>query len=350
MLLKCPACSARYTIATERLEGRSRATVRCKRCGESFPVDPSEPRGEVCAPPAAAPLTGERNESSVLFSLAALAKQAPAPPAAASAQRADDIVNLGGGGAFAPLFAPPVTFVPAPDNDEIAQRSTGPIMIGAIVMAAVAIVSVATLLGVRSTSPAPAVKAVTAALGAPAEVPSVASAVAATETPAASGRPITAVTPVRTSTTSNVPPPVRSAAHTAQAPTVSTPSTPSASPAAKCCPGESEMACQMRLAAGAACGAEPARPTGTSAPPFDRPAAARALAVNVASCKRGDGPTGAGHVRVTFQPSGTAMAVDLDAPYAGTATGTCVAQRYRGASVPAFAGGPISVGKTFAIE
>ena len=161
MLLKCPGCSARYTIATERLTGRSRAMVRGKSCGESFPVDPFEPRGEVYAPAAAAALTGERNESSVLFSLAALAKQAPAPQAPASAPRADDIVDLGGGGAFAPLFAPAVTFVPAPEYEESADRSRGPIMIGAIVIAAVAIVSVATLVGVRSTSRAPAVKAVT---------------------------------------------------------------------------------------------------------------------------------------------------------------------------------------------
>jgi hypothetical protein len=87
-----------------------------------------------------------------------------------------------------------------------------------------------------------------------------------------------------------------------------------------------------------------------SAPPFDRPAAARALGISVASCKRGDGPTGTGHVKVTFLPSGAASAVDVEAPYAGTATGACVAQRYRGATVPPFAGGPLSVGKTFAIE
>jgi len=88
----------------------------------------------------------------------------------------------------------------------------------------------------------------------------------------------------------------------------------------------------------------------TSASPFDRPAAARALGISVASCKRADGPTGAGHVKVTFQPTGSVSAVDVGAPYAGTATGTCIAQRYRAASVPAFSGGPLSVGKSFMIE
>jgi hypothetical protein len=106
----------------------------------------------------------------------------------------------------------------------------------------------------------------------------------------------------------------------------------------------------MRVAAGAACSAEQPASTVTSAAPFDRAAAARALGINVSSCKRADGPTGAGHVKVTFQPSGSVSAVDVEAPYAGTATGACVAQRYRAASVPAFAGGPLSVGKTFAIE
>ncbi len=110
------------------------------------------------------------------------------------------------------------------------------------------------------------------------------------------------------------------------------------------------MACQMRLSAGATCGAEPPVSREASSPPFDRPAAARALAINVTSCKRGDGPVGTGHLKVTFQPSGSVSAVDVDAPYAATATGACVAQRYRGVSVPPFAGGPLSVGKSFAIE
>jgi predicted Zn finger-like uncharacterized protein len=403
MKLTCPGCSAQYTIAPERLYGR-RVKVRCKRCGESFPVDSSQQSEEVYAHQVSATtetgapshatslagaLTGERNETSVLFSLAALAKQAPAPPAPqtstvtessalidlralvsatskgdAAAKRADDTVNLSGGGPFAPLFAPalppPVTFVPA-ENERAARRGKGPIVIGAMTLAVVAMVGVAAFAGVRSRSSAPAVTAVTAAtaVSAPADVPSVAGtapstdpAMAASEAPLASGTQLGAVAPVRMGTTSNVAPPSRSAAHSndsrsvaAQAPAVSTPST-----ATKCCPGESEIACQMRISAGAACSAEPPASTVTSAAAFDRPAAARALGINVASCKRADGPTGAGHVKVTFQPSGSVSAVDVDAPYAGTATGACVAQRYRRAAVPPFAGGPLSVGKSFAIE
>jgi hypothetical protein len=86
-----------------------------------------------------------------------------------------------------------------------------------------------------------------------------------------------------------------------------------------------------------------------SAPPFNRDAAARALSVNVAGCRRDDGPTGPGHLKVTFQPNGSASAVDVDAPYANTAVGACVADRFRAVTIPAFADGPLSLGKTFAI-
>lgn len=105
----------------------------------------------------------------------------------------------------------------------------------------------------------------------------------------------------------------------------------------------------MRLAVGASCGAPTGGTTTTTAPPFDRAAATRALGVDVASCKRGDGPTGPGHVKVTFQPSGSASGVEVDAPYAGTPVGTCVAQRFRATTIPAFAGGPLTLGKTFVI-
>ena len=388
--------------------------VRCKRCGDSFPVDASLPSGEVYARRSekrrgrdadlfagaaaagaesaettsasahATPLTGERNESSVLFSLAALSKQAPSPSASTvtessalidiralvsagaraetSAPRADDIMNLSGGGAFAPLFAPPVTFAPA-ESEEATRRGHGAIAIGAIAFAVVAMVSIATFAAVRSSSSASATR-----VGDRVEVPSVTAAGSSTvfaaapnEEPPASGTPIAEITPVTAGTTANVAPTSRSAAHandsrpvTAQVSTaspVTTATTAStASTAPRCCSGESEMACHIRVAAGATCSSEPTGPTVTSAPPFDRAAALRALGVNVASCKRGGAPSGAGHVKVTFQPSGAVSAVEVDAPYAGTTTGSCVAQRFRGATIPAFAGAPLSVGKSFVIE
>jgi len=74
------------------------------------------------------------------------------------------------------------------------------------------------------------------------------------------------------------------------------------------------------------------------------------LGINVSSCKRSDDPSGPGHARVTFQPSGTVSAIEMDAPYTGTAVGACVAQRYKSARVPAFAGGALTLGKTFTIQ
>jgi hypothetical protein len=360
----------------------------------------------VYAPREAAPLTGERNEASVLFSLAALGKRAPASPAApvtessalidlralvsvaskaeAPAPRPDDLVSHGTGAALPPHFAapfavplaPPVTFA-LPEEDDTSRRRWGPLALGATALAVVVLVGVAALArdrarsaGERSRSGAPAGTAVVSPeavapaelLGAPGAPPRLPSVIASSEAAPPSGAPLADVAPASAGMSASVtptPPATQRAAPTARVaarasdpPTVSAQTSPAspASAAMKCCPGESDMVCQMRLAAGAACSPDKPGATAQSAPPFDRPAAARALGISVASCKRGDGPTGTGHVKVTFLPSGAASAVEVEAPYAGTATGACVAQRYRGATVPAFAGGPLSVGKTFAIE
>lgn len=91
--------------------------------------------------------------------------------------------------------------------------------------------------------------------------------------------------------------------------------------------------------------------TGGGGAPFDRGAAAGALgAVNVESCKRPGGPTGTGHVKVTFAPDGSTSAVTVDGPFAGTDVGTCVEAKYRSARVPAFNGAPTNVGKSFTIN
>jgi hypothetical protein len=86
--------------------------------------------------------------------------------------------------------------------------------------------------------------------------------------------------------------------------------------------------------------------------PFDRGAAAGALgSVNVASCKKPDGPTGSGHVSVTFGGDGSVVSAVVDQPpFAGTAVGGCVAGKFRGARVPSFSGGNVKVGKSFTIN
>ena len=109
------------------------------------------------------------------------------------------------------------------------------------------------------------------------------------------------------------------------------------------------------MMSGAAGGAKPAAApaaAGGSTDPFDRGAAAGALgAVDVSGCKKGDGPTGPGHVSITFGPSGSVSTAIVDQPpYAGTSVGGCVAGKFRGARVPPFAGGPTKVGKSFVIN
>src|SRR4051794_30428991 len=59
---------------------------------------------------------------------------------------------------------------------------------------------------------------------------------------------------------------------------------------------------------------------------FDRDAAAKALnAVSVLRCKKPRGPTGGGHVIVTFSPEGRAEDVVVDQPpFVGTSVGRCI--------------------------
>jgi hypothetical protein len=84
---------------------------------------------------------------------------------------------------------------------------------------------------------------------------------------------------------------------------------------------------------------------------FDREAAATAMkAVDVGVCKKKKGPTGDGHVIVTFVASGSVSAVAVDPPFAGTKVGTCVAKAYKTAKIPAFSGAAVNVGKKFKIE
>lgn len=233
MKVTCPDCSG-------GLNGR-RVDGSCERCREVY----------------AAPLTGERNESSVLFSLATLARQAP-PPAPAKVTESSALIDIRalvpvgstGRAPVAPLFAPPVTFAPPP-NEERARRGYGTIAIATVAFAVFATASVAAVARARTKS-VPAVTVAAApppvvAVTAPVEIPSAVTTNDATPPPASA--PIASVAPARRARITNVAPPARSA-------TTSTPTAAAATakPPAKCCPGEADLACQMRLAAGAACG------------------------------------------------------------------------------------------------
>jgi hypothetical protein len=84
--------------------------------------------------------------------------------------------------------------------------------------------------------------------------------------------------------------------------------------------------------------------------PFDRGAAAGALArVSVAHCAV-SGQVGTGHVTVSFIPTGrvSSVAVD-DGIFSGTPAGRCVTTAFFSASVAPFEGGVVRVGKSFTI-
>jgi len=88
------------------------------------------------------------------------------------------------------------------------------------------------------------------------------------------------------------------------------------------------------------------RPTPTPANDggFDQAAAQRSLhnmEAILASCKKPDGPTGSGTVRVTFANDGSAMSsVMIGPPFDGTPVGDCAASRFKMARVPKFDGPP----------
>lgn len=91
---------------------------------------------------------------------------------------------------------------------------------------------------------------------------------------------------------------------------------------------------------------------GTS--PFSVSAAQVALtqaAGNAGSCSKPAGPSGSGKVQVTFATSGrVTSAVVTDPKFAGTPVGGCVAGVFRRARIPAFAGNPVTVSKSFSVK
>lgn len=88
--------------------------------------------------------------------------------------------------------------------------------------------------------------------------------------------------------------------------------------------------------------------------PFSVSAAQVALtqaAANASSCAKPGGPTGSGKVQVTFATSGRVTTANVAGPpFGGTPVGGCVAGVFRKARIPAFAGNPVTVSKSFAIH
>jgi predicted Zn finger-like uncharacterized protein len=346
--------------------------------------------------------TGSRNENSVLFSLAALTSSAPekkdASPMGGGGEgsglidiralsatmeqkkdgnrKVDDIMNLSGGGAFSAALAAPV-LAPAPaDMADFGptgepRKSNATLMIG--VLAGFVIVGVLVAGGVflamsKNTTSSVATNATTTA----------ATATTAATDPAATGGgggttaqaggadpggTTTAARPgVGQTGAGNVRPPtggggtnaVGGGANTGVGggTTAVVPPVTGGGGGSKCAPGD--LQCAMAAGAGTSGSTNTAATAAGGSQPFNSGNAAAVLgpiAGSLGSCKRSDGPTGNGHAKITFQPSGTVSTVELDSgPFTGTAVGGCVAGKFRGAHLSPFAGGSVTVGKSFSIN
>jgi hypothetical protein len=93
----------------------------------------------------------------------------------------------------------------------------------------------------------------------------------------------------------------------------------------------------------------PPRPKPAAAP-FDKNAAKDALsaaATKAASC---GGAAGKGKVQLTFAPSGKVSSAQItEGPFSGTPAGKCALRHFKAAHIPAFAGTPQTVAKSFKI-
>jgi hypothetical protein len=118
-------------------------------------------------------------------------------------------------------------------------------------------------------------------------------------------------------------------------------------------PGATPGAGFAELFAAGARKAESRGATVASAARFD-PAATKAPLADAAgqaqACKQSGGPTGKVTVVVTFEPNGKVSSATItDAPFAGTATATCISAALKRATIPPFSGLPGTVSKTFSI-
>jgi hypothetical protein len=86
----------------------------------------------------------------------------------------------------------------------------------------------------------------------------------------------------------------------------------------------------------------------TASGPFDRPAAAKALAaVDVSSCYEKPPVLDAQlHIDLTFMPNGVVSEARADAPYTNTEAGKCAEDKFRAVRVPPWVGPPVRMGRT----
>jgi predicted Zn finger-like uncharacterized protein len=384
-----------------------------RRAVQRETADPFQAREQAVAaatpPPKIDKSVGERNENSMLFSISALtaakdARDNDRAPAARGAKNGgrggvDDIMNLGGGIAAAPMLAPPPMLAPvveAPPPPPMAQAAmmpgAGMGMPGAAPHhAGMPMTNPGYATGMPDDNPYAKKKSpMGLIIGIVAGLAVVGGALAffltrpdpnATTTPDQAA--VTTSTPTQTAAPTTPTPPTAgtqvAAADTAAPATTGSPSDPGgAKPAVGSNPGTSPGVPGPGSGTGVGTGTGPKTPdpkasatptappeptpakTAEAPPPdpggaeFNRGAATSALGAAAGAakgCKKPDGPTGSGRVKVTFAPSGNVTSAVVDGPpFAGTPVGGCVASAFRSARVPPFSGAPVTVSKSFNIN
>jgi hypothetical protein len=109
----------------------------------------------------------------------------------------------------------------------------------------------------------------------------------------------------------------------------------------------------ISLAGESTADAKPKKDPAPAAAAFDRDAALQSLlAVDLSKCKVPGGPRGDGHVVVAFATTGKADSASVDkGPFLGVSkVQRCIEGKFKSASVPAFTGDPVSVGKNFQLQ
>ena len=354
----------------------------------SMPSSPPEPD----APPDG-PMTGARNESSVLFSLDQLAK--PQKKMASKSEKVDanafllggtsgagglgePMSNLGGGTLFgmgtmaAPDFNAPVP-ISQPSNPppaaQVAETKKGGAGIW-ILLAALVLGGGGAAAFVLSKKP-PAEPTTPVATSAPtvAATPAAATPSAAAAAQPSAAAPAASAEPVASASASAAPagsaPAASAAAPATSAAGATAPATTAAAPAAKTnptgattatattkpsepAPATTATAAPKPAAAKTAAPAAAAPPA--DGPEFDRDAAAATLATAASTaasqCAGEDGPHGTGRVQITYVNSGRATNAIVSGDFAGSALGGCIARVFRGTKVPAFSGDSVHVTRT----
>jgi predicted Zn finger-like uncharacterized protein len=308
---------------------------------------------------AAPPSMTATTEASGLIDIRQLGAQMRSSSEEKKKSRVDDIMNLGGGGAFSPSLAAPV--LSAPSLEHYSQPPPG-LLSGPVAtqVKSNALLIVALCAGLFFLMAAVGV-GVLIFRGGPVAVDdrerAAASAGAATATAGSSG------TAASASAAATVEAPPASAAHTSEAAgSVPRPSD-SASGAAPAAAASKESTAENTAPHAPAAAPKAFVPAAPKEAPAAAPAGgaefnlgeARArlasISGGVQTCKRGD-TSGSGKVEIVFAPSGAAQSATLmgGSPFDGTPTGKCVEARFRQARVPPFGGSPMPVTKSFTIN